>query len=126
MYQALLDLGRDVLPQELAVHLVGVFFEKERLILQIDQSIWATQLRFYEPSVLGVFQESFPHLHLKRVLVKVVPPAPEPEKRPLQMEQLSKQNALQMRELSEHIESPDLKAALQRLSRFQQNNQTKK
>lgn len=120
MFQALLELGRDVLPEELKPHLVGVFFEERNLILQIDQQIWATQLRFYEPNILGVFQENLPHLQLTRILVKVTPKPKEPEKRTLKMQPLSKQNALQMRELSEHTESQQLRKSLEKLSQFQQ------
>ncbi len=118
MFQALLELGRDGLPAPLNEHLIGVFFEENVLILQIDQAVWATQLRFYEPNILGVFQHNLPHLNLQRVKVKVIPQTKEPTERGCQMEPLSKQNALQMRELSEHIESDNLKNALQRLSKF--------
>ena len=119
MFQALLELGKDGLPEPLNQHLIGVFFDEEVLILQIDHAVWATQLRFYEPHILGVFQQSLPHLKLQRVKVKVVPPKAETPKRQLEMAPLSKQNAMQMRELSEHIDTPELKAALQRLSEHQ-------
>lgn len=116
MFRALLELGRDVLPEELSPHLVGVFFEQRNLILQIDQAIWATQLRFYEPNILGVFQENLPHLQLNRIKVKVIPAAKEPEKRTMQMQPLSRQNALQMKELSEHIHDEKLRESLRKLS----------
>jgi len=116
MFQALLELGRDGLPAPLNAHLIGAFFEENVLILQIDHSVWATQLRFYEPNILGVFQHNLPHLNLQRVKVKVIPQTKEPEKKGCQMEPLSTENALQMRELSEHIESDNLKHALQKLS----------
>lgn len=120
MFQALLELGKDGLPEPLNQHLIGVFFDEEVLILQIDHAVWATQLRFYEPHILGVFQQNLPHLKLQRVKVKIVPPKAETPKRQLKMAPLSKQNAMQMRELSEHIESDKLKAALQKLSEHHQ------
>jgi len=122
MFNALLELAHESLPQELSEHVVGVFWQERNLILQIDQAVWATQLRFYEPTILKVFQENMPHLQLQRTLVKIVPKPLDPEKRKLQMSKLSKENALQMRELSEHIESPELADALKRLSQFQKSN----
>lgn len=122
MFEALLKLGKQALPQPLNQHLVGIFFEGERLFLQIDEGVWATQLRFYEPKILEIFQQNLPHLGLNRVKVQVIPKIKEPKKPQRSMQPLSRQNALQMRELSEHIESKRLRDALQKLSDCQQEN----
>lgn len=122
MFEALLELGRQELPTPLNQHLIGTFFEGNTLFLQIDEGVWATQLRFYEPTVLAVFQHNLPHLELTRVKVQVIPKIQEPKKPRRTMRPLSRQNALQMRELSEHIDSPKLRDALQKLSQCQQDH----
>ncbi|VAW47126.1 hypothetical protein MNBD_GAMMA03-144 [hydrothermal vent metagenome] len=116
LYQALLDVGQDTLPNTLKPHLIGVSFEQYTLILQLDESIWATQLRFYEPTLLGIFQEHFPHLELNNVKIKILPQPQEPKKKRHTISYPSDQDALEMLQIGEHIESDGLKQALQKLS----------
>ncbi len=116
LYQALLEVGQDTLPKALQPHLVGVSFEGHALLLQLDESIWATQLRFYEPSLLGIFQEHFPHLELNRVKIKILPQPQEPQKKRHTISYPSDQDALEMLQIGEHIKSDGLKQALQKLS----------
>ncbi len=116
LYQALLEVGQDTLPKTLQPHLIGVSFEQQMLILQIDDNIWATQLRFYEPTLLGIFQEHFPHLELNRVKVKVVL-QPTATKKEWQVTSYpSDQDAIDMQQLSEQVPSDGLKKALNKLS----------
>ncbi len=116
LYQALLEVGQDTLPKALQSHLIGVSFEGHALLLQLDESIWATQLRFYEPTLLGIFQEHFPHLELNRVKIKILPQPQEPQKKRHAISYPSDQDALEMLKIGEHIKSDGLKQALQKLS----------
>ncbi len=116
LYQALLEVGQDTLPKTLQPHLIGVSFEQQRLILQIDDNIWATQLRFYEPTLLGIFQEHFPHLELNSVKVKVVLQATATKKEWQVTSYPSDQDAIEMQQLSEQVPSEGLKKALNKLS----------
>lgn len=116
LYQALLEVGQRCLPTELKHHLVGVGFEKNVLILQIDDNIWATQLRFFEPNILNVYQDNFPHLELNRTHIKVLPISePASVKRKVTTHP-SPEDAEAMQTLANHVESKGLQAALMRLS----------
>lgn len=122
LFQALLEVAHENLPEELKPHVVGVSFEKQALLLQIDESIWATQLRFYEPNLLSIYQQHFPHLELNRVKVKVLPKPIKPEKPKREMIPPSKQDAEEMLNISEHVESKGLKKALESLSQRAKKN----
>lgn len=121
LFQALLEVGQDCLPVELQPHLVGVSFEQHTLILQIDDNIWATQLRFYEPNLLGVYQGHFPHLQLRRTKVQIIPVSAPPRPRRAVSSTPSKEDAQAMRDLGSKIASKGLKSALERLSRRAEN-----
>lgn len=116
LFQALLEVGQDSLPSELKPHLVGVSFEKQCLLLQLDEAIWATQLRFYEPNLLGLYQEHFPHLELQRVKVNILPKTPEPIKVKKVVEPPSEEAAQEMLAISQSIKSKGLSKALESLS----------
>lgn len=116
LYQALLEVGQQCLPSELKAHLVGVGFEKNVLILQIDNNIWATQLRFFEPTILTVYQENFPHLELNRTHIKVLPIGEAPRVKRKVKTHPSQEDALEMQTLAGQVESKGLQAALLKLS----------
>ncbi|MDG6774044.1 DUF721 domain-containing protein [Thiomicrorhabdus sp. ZW0627] len=116
LFQALLEVGQDCLPEELKPHLVGVSFEQNTLILQIDDNIWATQLRFYEPNLLGIYQSHFPHLQLNKTKIQVIPIAVAPTPRRKVSTTPSSEDAEEMRKIGEKVKSEGLKAALEKLS----------
>lgn len=116
LYQALLEVGQDSLPITLQPHLVGVSFEKSTLLLQLDEAIWATQLRFYEPNLLGIYQQHFPHLELNRVKVHVLPQSPEPIKEKKMITPPSEEDAHEMLAITQKIQSKGLRQALENLS----------
>ena len=116
LFQALLEVGQDSLPLDLQPHLIGVSFEKNTLLLQLDESIWATQLRFYEPNLLGIYQEHFPHLELRTVKVHVLPQSPEPVRTKKIITPPSNEDAEQMLEMSKNVKSQGLSEALKSLS----------
>ncbi|NPA72658.1 MAG: hypothetical protein GXO35_07500, partial [Gammaproteobacteria bacterium] len=41
LFQALLEVAQDGLPADLKPHIIGVSFEQNSLLIQIDESIWA-------------------------------------------------------------------------------------
>ena len=116
LFHALLEVGQDSLPHELQPHLIGVSFEKNTLLLQLDENIWVTQLRFYEPNLLGIYQEHFPHLELRSVKVHVLPQSPEPIRTKKNITPPSKQDADEMIQISQSVKSKGLSEALKTLS----------
>ncbi|MDX1353163.1 MAG: DciA family protein [Thiomicrorhabdus sp.] len=116
LFQALLEVGQDSLPAELQPHLIGVSFDKNTLLLQLDESIWATQLRFYEPNLLGIYQEHFPHLELRSVKVHVLPQQPAPNRTKRVITPPSNQDAQEMLKISQSVKSKGLSEALKLLS----------
>lgn len=116
LFQALLEVGQEALPANIRTHLVGVGFDKQTLVLQIDDAIWATQLRFYEPNLLSLYQTHFPHLELNRVKVKVILEPTETRPKREVASYPSDQDAEEMLSLSQHVESDGLRKALQQLS----------
>lgn len=121
LFQALLEVGQDCLPDELKPHLIGVTFEAKCLILQIDDNIWSTQLRFYEPNLLGIYQSHFPHLQLNKTRIQVIPISVPPTKKRKVSTCPTQQDAEEMRLLGEKVESEGLKAALNKLSQRSQH-----
>lgn len=122
LFQALLDVGQDGLPHDLKPHLIGVSFDQQTLILQLDESIWATQLRFYEPNLLGTFQEHFPHLELNRVKVNILPQPKEIRKIRQVTSYPSTEDAQEMKSMSNEIQAEGLSKALKNLSLRAQKN----
>jgi len=116
LFQALLEQGQDCLPDELKNHLVGVSFENKVLLLQIDEAIWGTQLRFYEPDLLGIYQQHFPHLELQRVKVHILPKPAEPKKRKKEVTHPTDADAYEMLKICENVKSKGLQDALASLS----------
>lgn len=116
LFQALLEVGQEALPKALQPHLIGVSFDQQVLILQLDESIWATQLRFYEPNLLSIFQDHFPHLELNRVKVKVLPQPTVVKKIREVASYPSEEDADALDSLSEQVESKGLSEALKKLS----------
>ncbi len=117
LYQALLDLGKECLPAKMAQHLVGVSFEDNILICQLDDSLWATKLRFYSPSLLNIYQQHFPHLNLSVVKIQIIPLAERKIIKPVTMEKLTEIDAKEMLSLSQNVTEKGLKQALTNLSK---------
>ncbi|WP_127470256.1 DciA family protein [Thiomicrorhabdus aquaedulcis] len=116
LFQALLSVGQAQLPPELQAHLIGVGFEQSTLILQIDESIWATQLRFFEDTVLNVYKTHFPHLALTRVKIHIFPKSQTPIKVPKTSSFPSDTDAQTMQLIARNTDSQGLKMALLKLS----------
>ena len=79
LYEALRETARAALPDELAEQVVGVSLDGETLIVQTEQAVWATRLRYAAPQLLAAFADAFPHLRLSRCKVRISPlPRPQP------------------------------------------------
>lgn len=116
LYKALLALGKNCLPPKVANHLVGVSFDKNNLICQLDDNIWLTQLRFHTPEILEAYQVHFPHLGLTQIKTQIIPLSERETLKPVTMEKLSQEDAEQFVQLSEKVHSKALQKALQKLS----------
>lgn len=117
LFQALLALGQNCLTDKLKPHLIGVSFEDHTLICQLDDNLWSTQLRFFEPELLQVYQTHFPHLNLQKIKIQILPLAERTLPKPQTMERPSPSCAQEMQSLSEKIENTGLKNALLKLSK---------
>ena len=115
LYQALLEVAQSQLPAKLAAHLLGVSFEGRTLVLQLDDALWKSKMRFYENEILALFQHHFPHLQLNQVKLTVIPLREERRPRKVQMAPPPKEAAAEMFRLSEQVQSEGLKQVLQRL-----------
>lgn len=116
LYGALLETARSALPEELAEQVIGVSLDGETLIVQVEQAVWATRLRYAAPQLLDNFARAFPHLKLTQCKVKIGPlPRPQPvEKRTAS---LPPDSAIkEMETLSRLIEDENLAQRLQRLA----------
>jgi hypothetical protein len=57
-HRQMLDLAKKALPGFLAVHCVDCVIKPDRLIIYVDSAAWASQIRFYVPSVLSRLEQS--------------------------------------------------------------------
>lgn len=115
-HQSLLDIAKNVLPDDISEHVIGISFEENDLIIMIDHEIWGTQLRFYEQSVLDRFHDNFQHLQLQRMKVKVIARKQQREATKFVRKGLQESSAKAFIETSEKVESSKLRDALKRLS----------
>ncbi|BBP42936.1 DciA family protein [Thiosulfativibrio zosterae] len=116
LFQALLSLGQSCLSEKLKPHLIGVGFEENTLICQLDDNLWSTQLRFFEPELLKEYQTHFPHLRLQRIKIQILPIAERTLIKPQTMERPTLSCANEMRLLSQKVHSKGLSSALEKLS----------
>lgn len=116
LYQALLDIGKEGLPNKIAKHLIGVSFAENTLICQLDDNLWQTQLRFHTPELLDIYQMHFPHLSLNEVEISVLPIGERALPKTVTMEKPSQAASKEMLTLSEKVTSKGLKDILQKLS----------
>lgn len=115
LYQALLDLGRSSLPDNLSDKLAGVSVEQQVLVCIVEQSAWAAKLRFFEQPLLQAYQQNLPHLNLNQVQFKVRQIQPREQKVIRNANRPNSEAAEQMRELSKTLPE-GLAQAILRLS----------
>lgn len=115
LYQALLELGQSVLPDNLASHLIGVSLEQKMLICLVDGPNWASKLRFFEQSLLHHYDQNLPHLKLNQIQFKVMLDVNKPVRIKRSANRPDADAAEQMKKLSKNL-PPKLADALTKLS----------
>jgi len=116
LYGALLETAQAALPDDLAERVVGVSLDGETLIVQTEQAVWASRLRYAAPQLLAAFAKAFPHLRLRQCKVKIspLPRSAAPARR---QAALPPDSAIEeMETLSRLIEDGELAKRLQRLA----------
>ncbi|HEY9017052.1 DciA family protein [Thiomicrospira sp.] len=121
LYQALLELGRSALPENLAIHLTGVSIEQQTLICLTDGANWASKLRFFEQTLLHHYDQNLPHLKLNQVYFKVMVDLDTPAGIKRSPNRPDEKAAEQMKTLSKTL-PPKLADALTKLSQRAQSN----
>lgn len=121
LYQALLELGQSVLPDNLASHLRGVSIEQQMLICLVDGPNWASKLRFFEQSLLHHYDQNLPHLKLNQIHFKIMIESDKPASLKRPANRPDAKSAEQMKKLSENL-PPKVANALTKLSQRAQHN----
>lgn len=115
----LLALVKSRLPDPLCEHCCAASLNDAELVLAIDSPVWSGRLRFMQ----GNLTQQLGQVGIRITSMKVnTIPLNQPAKvasRPHQSP-LSDENARMIGEISASIENPDLKAALNRLAKHQQ------
>lgn len=117
LYQALLSLAQQALPDTLAPQLVGIAIEQPTLICLVNQANWASKIRFFEQALLQHFNQNLPHLQLNRVKFKIhaAPTQAQPRTK-RQANRPDSDSAQAFAQLSQQVQSPKLARALAKLS----------
>lgn len=106
---------QQLLPASLAQHCNIAALERDRLIILVSSSAWATRLRLLHPKII----RSFNDFKISSVVTQVVPATQErpPKTAGKRRPRLSPQTSRLLLELAEATPDPKLKSALRRLSR---------
>jgi hypothetical protein len=78
-HRRLLDRIRQVLPQPLRDHCCDCCHRREALILFTDSPVWASQLRFHAPTMLGTL--SITELSIRELYIHTLPSLHLPQRR---------------------------------------------
>ena len=107
------------LDPELAKHCQIAKIDKDCLIVLVDSSNWATQLRFYIPDLLPKLRTYPPFQNLKAICSKVRPDYKpvSGRKQPRIIKHLSTESAQMVLETASTIEDKDLRAVLERIAK---------
>ena len=105
---------RNLLPSNLASHLIAALRKGDRLLLFTASSVWANRLRFAVPTLRATLDAP-----IRDIRIRIVPQggiARTRERNSLQFRFLSPQSAEQIRNIAAAIKDPQLSEALQRLA----------
>jgi len=108
-------LVRSLLPQPLDLHCLSAQRREGRLILHAGSSAWASRLRYFSRDLrIRLRDKGVP---VQKIEVRVLIGNPRKTPPPRRARTLSSDNAELIGAVAEGIGDPDLRAALQRLSR---------
>lgn len=107
-----------VLDQPLTDHCQVARYVAGELVIQVDSPVWASRLRYYIPTLLQELKKNIPALQgLKSIKIHVAPATPGPVEKPPATREISPAASQNIHAMAEGIEDPQLREALQRLSR---------
>lgn len=118
--EELLALVRSQLPESLQQHCLATQLkEKGLLILHAESSAWASRLRYFSRDLRIKLQDK--GLKTRKIEVRVFIRDPQQKRPARHLHRLSAENARLIEATAESIQDPDLRAALQRLSKHHRN-----
>ena len=112
--QALLDLVRQHLPEDLASHCVGARLDAHQLVLHTDSPVWASRLRYLAKQLQSLLEPRYPNL--REIKIRLLVPDSGPPKR-RSVARRSTRAAAIIQDCAEDTRAGPLKTALPRLSR---------
>lgn len=109
--------AQSLLPPTLNQHCYVANLKEKVVVMHVHSSIWATQLRFFVPDFISLWQQDsfLQHLPISKVETKVRPLSPK-QTHLVSSVKMSTQTAALLRETAHHLEHPKLKAALLKLA----------
>ena len=111
--KALLNQVRQLLPGNIARHIVAAQKREQSLILHTDSPVWATRLRYDGPQIISLLKSSDPSLRNVKVRVLV---SRTPTRRRLAAARHSDVAAAIIHDCAEDTKQLELREALERLS----------
>lgn len=113
-HRQVLSVVKQALPPFIGEHCIDCLTKGEKLILFTDSPAWATQIRFYQPAILGRLKRCgnsrFKQIHIRVFLVSAKTSAPPKTPRPPSQETLK-----QLKHSAQGAPSQELKKSLQQL-----------
>lgn len=105
---------QQLLPTPLAQHCSVAALDRDRLVILVSSSAWATRLRLLHPKIIKAYHD----FRIKSVITQVAPVAQQqrPKTAGQRRPRLSQQSSRLLAELAETTADPKLKNALRRLS----------
>lgn len=118
--QSLLKAVRSQLPAPLDQHCLHARISGKQLVIHTDSPVWNARLRFHGPQLIRAIQQQAPHLQKLKINIHIdVAQQPTKPKRV----KLSQHSALQILEVADSVDDPELQAALRRLGSSKQKRE---
>lgn len=116
--QQLLHLIQHKLPTKIASHCLAAHIQDAQLCISVDSPVWASQLRFRTPELLGELRRQMPGI--ANVKVRVVPPnvttVARSNTKKVPRHACSEATIQQIQTTAEYTDEANLSAALKRLA----------
>jgi len=111
------DTLRKALPEPLAQHCIAANTDGDTLVVGCDTSVWAAKLRYHIPQLLERLKDQAGHPALCRIRIRIQPLIMEYSRTANHRFHLSEHSAAVISSIADNTSYPELKAALQRLSK---------